>query len=201
MRSESGPASRIRRARREDVIAAAIAVIVRDGYGAASIERIAQEAQTSKGTVLYHFGTKTAVCDAVVAALFDEGGAHMTGQIAAVDGHRAKLRAYLASNLEFIAGRPAHVTAVRRILENGAGQAERYDAVGPLRQLLLAGQAAGEFGDFDAELIALAIRTIVDNAALYFVANPGVDVGHVVGEVVQLFDKATAPARRRKGAS
>lgn len=185
--------SRTGRARREDVIAAAITVIGRDGYAAASIERIAQQAQTSKGTVLYHFGTKAAVCDAVVAALYEEGGVHMTEQIAAVAGHRAKLRTYLTSNLEFIAGRPAHVSAVQRIVEHGAGQTGRYDAVGPLRQLLAAGQAAGEFGDFDTELMALAIRAIVDGAASYFTSNPGLDVAHVVGEAVQLFDKATAP--------
>ena len=72
MRSDNGVGkelSRTGRARREDIIAAAIAVIGRDGYAVASIERIAQQAQTSKGTVLYHFGTKAAVCDAVVASL------------------------------------------------------------------------------------------------------------------------------------
>lgn len=204
MRSDNGVGkelSRTGRARREDIIAAAIAVIGRDGYAVASIERIAQQAQTSKGTVLYHFGTKAAVCDAVVASLFEEGGAHMTEQIAAVQGHRAKLRAYLTANLEFIAGRPAHVNAVHHIVENGAGQTGRYDAVGPLRQLLTAGQAAGEFGDFDAELMALAIRAIVDGASFYFTSHSGVDVAHFVNETVQLFDKATAPQRRRKGTS
>jgi AcrR family transcriptional regulator len=50
MRSDSDPTqtlTRTQRARRDDVVAAAIAVLDREGYSAASIERIAKEAATS----------------------------------------------------------------------------------------------------------------------------------------------------------
>jgi AcrR family transcriptional regulator len=60
----------------------AIRVIVRDGLAAASVERIAGEAGTSKGTALYHFGDKEAILAAVVAELYTKGRAAMTERVA-----------------------------------------------------------------------------------------------------------------------
>ena len=67
------------------------------------------------------------------------------------------------------------------------------DAVSPLRQLLASGQESGEFGSFDPEVMALAIRGIVDVASFYFTAHPDLDIDHYIDEVVQLFVKTTAP--------
>jgi AcrR family transcriptional regulator len=190
MRSES--LTRTQRARREDIVAAAIAVVHAEGHAAASIDRIAREAGTSKSTVLYHFKAREAIDEAVVRLLYDNGAAYMTEQVMAVDSARLRLRAYLGSNLRFIADNAAHVVAVHRIL--GANQhLEVDDGVEPLRRLLAAGQEAGEFGSFDAEVMALAIRALVDAASFHFTANPGLDVQHYIDQTVQLFDKATNP--------
>src|SRR5215467_12079979 len=117
MRSEARNGSRLtrtQRARRDDIVQAAIAVLDRDGFAAASIDRIAMEAGTSKGTVLYHFKTKEAMYESVVAALYEAGAAYMTERILAAPGFRPKLHAYLNSNLQFIADNAAHVRAVHR---------------------------------------------------------------------------------------
>jgi AcrR family transcriptional regulator len=150
--------TRTQRARREDIVAAAIAVLDRDGYAAASLERIAKEAATSKSTVLYHFKTKEAINQAVVRLLSENGAAYMTERIMAVDSSRDRLRAYLSSNLRFIAQNAAHVNAVHRILENVGFHVYTTDAMSPLRQLLASGQQTREFGSFDPEVMALAIR-------------------------------------------
>jgi AcrR family transcriptional regulator len=193
MRSENGPRlTRIQRARREDVIAAAITVLDRDGFAAASVERIAAAAETSKGTVLYHFTSKEALFQAVVEALYASGSAYMTERIMAAPGPRAMLHAYIDSNLRFIAEHAAHVNAVHRIVENAAGTVGGFDDVTPLRNLLAAGQAAGELGAFDPEVVALAIRAVVDGASFYFTAHPDLDIDHHVDEAVRLFDKATS---------
>ena len=75
---------------------------------------------------------------------------------------------------------------------NGQSPPVGADAVSPLRQLLVAGQEAGEFGSFDPEVMALAIRAIVDAASFYFTAHPDLDIDHYIAEAVQLFDRATA---------
>ena len=56
-------------------------------------------------TVLYHFKTKEAINQAVVRLLSGNGAAYMTARITAVDSSRDTLRAYLSSNLHFIAQR------------------------------------------------------------------------------------------------
>lgn len=181
-------------------MAAAIAVIDREGYAAASIERIAKEAATNKSTVLYHFKTKEAINDAVVRLLYDNGAAYMAERITAVVSPRDRLAAYLSSNLRFIAENAAHVNAVHRILENsGFEMAAVVDAVPPLRRLLIAGQEAGEFGAFDPEVMALAVRAVVDAASYHFTAHPDLDIDHYIDQAVQLFDKATAPSARPEG--
>lgn len=186
--------TRTQRARREDIVAAAIVVINREGYGAASIDRVAKEAGTSKSTVLYHFKTKEAINEAIVAALFTEGTAYMTREILAVEGPRERFRAYLTSNLRFIAERASHVRAVHRIQENVGVQVDGYEAVAPLRNMLAAGQESGVFGAFDPEVMALAVRAIVDGASYHFTEHPGLDVAHYIDEAVQLFERATRPS-------
>jgi AcrR family transcriptional regulator len=197
VRSNSGPEpkalTRTQRARREDIIAAAIAVIDREGYGAASIERIATQAATSKSTVLYHFKTKEAINEAVVGLLFANGTAYMTERILAEQSSRDRLRVYLSSNLRFIAGNTAHVNAVHRIVDATRVAVHDDTAVPGLQRLLAAGQRSGEFGSFDTEVMALVIRAMVDAASFHFTAHADLDVEHYIDEAIHLFLKATAP--------
>jgi AcrR family transcriptional regulator len=168
-------------------------VLDRDGYAAASIDRIATDAETSKSTVLYHFKTKEAIYEAVISALYEAGADYMTQHIRAAGPRREKLRAYLRSNLRFIAEHAAHVNAVHRILENTGARIDGDNAVAALKQLLAAGQEAGELGAFDPEVMALAIRAVVDGASFHFTDHPDLDVEHYIDQAIQLFDKATAP--------
>jgi AcrR family transcriptional regulator len=190
---DPGRLTRTQRARRDDIVRAAIAVLDRDGFAAAAVDRIAVEAGTSKGTVLYHFKTKEALYESVVAALYEAGAAYMTERIMAAPGFRPKLHAYLTSNLQFIADNAAHVRAVHRIIQGTGVQIDDPTAVSGLRTLLTAGQAAGEFGTFDPEVMALAIRALVDGASFHFTEHAGLDIAHYIDEAVRLFDKATAP--------
>ncbi|MFI7534103.1 TetR/AcrR family transcriptional regulator [Streptosporangium sp. NPDC049376] len=196
MRSkESGSPSRTRRARREDLIAAAVRVISQDGYPAASLERIAREAGTSKGTALYHFASKEELYQAVVTTLFEDGAAFMAERLRAAKTPTEKLRTYIETNLRFITLNPAHVGATQRIIENsGAVQVVQVeDAAAPLRRLLESGQASGEFTVFDAEVTALSIRTVIDGAAFYFLARPELDLDHHISEIVALFLRSVRP--------
>ncbi|MER7212605.1 TetR/AcrR family transcriptional regulator [Streptosporangium sp. NPDC000239] len=196
MRSkESGSPSRTRRARREDLIAAAVRVISQDGYPAASLERIAREAGTSKGTALYHFASKEELYQAVVTTLFEDGAAFMAERLRAAKTPTEKLRTYIETNLRFITLNPAHAGATQRIIENsGAVQVVQVeDAAAPLRRLLESGQASGEFTVFDAEVTALSIRTVIDGAAFYFLARPELDLDHYISEIVALFLRSVRP--------
>lgn len=184
--------SRTRRARQEDVVAAAIAVINSEGFGAASVDRIAAEAETSKATVLYHFGSKRAVLEAVVKSLFQRGADYMTARVLPVQGRRAQLQAYIDSNLRFIAENTDHVIAALRIMQAGIRPVGLPTGVDRLRNLLVAGQEGGEFGEFDPLVTALCIRAVVDSAASYLTGLSSPDIERSIEEVVRLFDRATA---------
>ncbi|GMA24032.1 TetR family transcriptional regulator [Luteimicrobium album] len=189
--------TRTQRARREDLIGAAVDVINREGYAAASVDRIARHAGTSKGTVLYHFRSKQGLDEAVVSALYDAGAAVMGERLREAGSSRERLRVYLDANLRFVAAHVAHVAAVQRILL-GAGLVGELDvdASVPLARILADGQAAGELGEFDPALMALAVRAVVDRAAFHLVEHPGTDLDRYVAETARLFDLAVAPTGR-----
>lgn len=182
--------TRTQAARRADIIAAAIQVINRDGYAAASIDKIAAEAGAVKSTVLYHFKSKQAIHDAVIGSIFDDGAAYMTARIAAATTHRDKLRAYITSNLHYIAEHVEQITAIHQIIQNvGVGNGIN-PAVAPLEALLAKGQTAGEFGTFNPHILAVAIRSIIDGSAFHIVSEPGIDIDEYAGEIARAFNKA-----------
>jgi AcrR family transcriptional regulator len=191
---EAGPQlTRTQKARREDIVAAAITVINRDGYAAASVDKIARDAGTTKSTVLYHFKTKDAINEALLSSLFEDGAAYMAAYIVAAETRPEKLRAYVTSNLRYIADHAAHVSAVHRILQNTELRPDIDDPVAWLTRLLAEGRQSGEFGAFDPRVVALSIRAVIDGAAFHFTAHPGLDFDLYICEATQLFDKATRP--------
>lgn len=186
----SNPLTRTRRARRDDLIAATIRLVYREGVPAASVERIAAEAGTSKGTALYHFASKEELYASVVDALFDAGRAYMTERIlAATATPRHQVEAYVESNLRFILDNVEHVVATQRIIQH-TGAVDIDDAIPPLRALLEAGQRDRSFGDFDPDFMAHSIRAIIDAAAYYLPEHPGLDGHHFVTEGVGLVLRA-----------
>ncbi len=58
-------------ARRTDLLAAAIAVIAREGSAGASLRKVASEAGCTTGALVYYFESKEAMLVAVVDSLFD----------------------------------------------------------------------------------------------------------------------------------
>lgn len=190
MQSEK-PITRTQRARRDDIIVAATAVINRDGYAAASLDKIAAEAGANKSTVLYHFKSKQAIDDAVIGTIFEDGAAYMTPRVLAAPTYREKLRAYIISNLQYIAEHVAQITAIHQIIQNvGVGEGDN-PSVAPLEQLLIKGQAAGEFGAFDAHVMAVAIRATIDGSAFHIAGEPHTDMTLYAPEIANIFDKAT----------
>ena len=192
MRSDSSTRlTRIQQVRRDDVIAAAVRVIGQEGYRFASIARIAEAADTSKSTVLYHFSSRKAVDRAVVEALFADGAAYMAREIVAADGVRDTLRAYLHSNLRFIAERREHVRAVHAIMANQPVGTGVDDPTAWLADLLASGQGSGELDPaFDPQVAALVIRAVIDAASHHLTALPDSDVEHHIEEATRLLRRA-----------
>lgn len=69
-----------REARSGELVAAARAVIAREGYGGATLRKVAQQAGATTGAVSYYFENKEAFVLAVAESLFDEFDAWLAAQ-------------------------------------------------------------------------------------------------------------------------
>ena len=124
MRSETSPTGQqtgrtfTETARRAQILAAAIDTIAELGYGQASLARIAETAGTSKGVIIYHFGSKDELMRGLVAEVVARGVAYMEPRIDAESTGGGKLRAYIESNLAFMRENRNHMVAIVEIVLN-----------------------------------------------------------------------------------
>jgi len=180
--------TRTQQARRSDIIEAAVKVIDTEGFAAASVDRIAQAADTSKSTALYHFATKESIYDSVIGSLYQQGEDYMGAKLVAATDAPERLRIYLDANLRFIATHAAHVHAVHLILENRFSSYSLPDGITPLCDILRDGQVSGDFGVFDPEIMALAIRSVIDGFSFHIGEQS--DLEHRIGEIIALFSRS-----------
>lgn len=191
-------------ARRAQIVAAAIDTIAEVGYAQASFARIAKGAGlSSTGLISYHFASKEELIEQVVDQVVTSGQEFMTPRIERAASVRAKLRAYIVSNLEFMASHPAYIIAVAEIFNalprERAGQPAPYAdwherGIAQLQDLLREGQRAGEFARFSTRVMAITIRAAIDAAAYQLAGDPSLDLKSIAKELAALFDRAT---RRR----
>lgn len=204
MRSENGsdgqPRSFIEEARRRQIIASAVEVISEVGYGNASLARIAEHAGISKGVISYHFAGKDDLMTQLVIQLYVSAAEYIGPKVGAAVGPRNMLLAYIESNLGFIDANRNYVAALMDVVLNlrdaqghprfASADGER-EIIEPLIQILLEGQQAGDFGEFDAELMAKSIRDAIDGAAGRAVRGEDFDLDAYAVHVCRLFDVAT----------
>ena len=191
-------------ARRAQIVAAAIDTIAEVGYTQASFARIAKRASlSSTGLISYHFQSKDELIEEVVDEVVTSGQEFMAPRIEAAASARAKLRAYVESNLEFMAAHPAYIIAVAEIFNalprQRAGQPAAYAdwherGIAQLQDLLREGQRAREFATFSTRVMAVTIRAAIDAAAYQLAGDPSLDLKSIAKELAALFDRAT---RRR----
>ncbi len=124
----------------------------------------------------------------------------MGPRITAEHSATGMLRAYLATNLEFLGSNRNQTRALLNIAA-GARTGEGkpiFDfacvfnrAVNNLEQLLRQGQERGEFREFSTRTMAVAIRNTIDGLASNFGTDPKLDLAAYVDQVVTIFDLAT----------
>ncbi|MFD7730531.1 TetR family transcriptional regulator [Kitasatospora phosalacinea] len=207
----------IESARRRQIVAAAIEVIADSGYAKASFARIAKQAGlSSTGMISYHFEGKDDLLREVVAEVLRVLEEYTRPRIDAETGPRARMRAYIESNVELAAAHPRELAALVEILNGhgdgegaaggeGAGDGGRGGAgsqVGVSRRAVLerqeravrAAQADGEFGSSDARVLVTAMRGAIDALLVRLLREPGADVAASARELADLFDRAVFPA-------
>ncbi|HWD79303.1 MAG TPA: TetR/AcrR family transcriptional regulator [Kribbella sp.] len=181
-------------ARRDQIVAATIAVLARRGYAATSYDAICEQAGlSSKRLISYHFSTKDELLAEVLRRVTTDAAERMRPAIEAEPRPDGKLAAYIRSNIQFIADHPEHVRAVQQIVYAAVPTEEADAAVTRLAVLFEEGQRAGAFRTFDPTLMAHTVRAAIDAAANRLVA--GADPSHYADELTELFHQATRTNR------
>lgn len=185
-------------ARRAQIVTAAIAVIAESGCTHASFARIAERAGlSSTGLISYHFANRgelmEQVAERVIAAITEFMGDRMAGATGAADA----LRRYIDGNVAFV---ETHRAEMKALLEIFLGGAFDYDAgqdraaKSPVEQILRAGQASGEFRDFNVTVLATMIQRAVDGLPFLLSDDPDFDTRTYAAEVITAFELATRAA-------
>lgn len=190
-------------ARRAQIVEAAIETIAEVGYDKASLSSIAARLGISKGVISYHFAGKDDLIAEIVTQVLQKARAYMQPRIEAQTTGPQTLRAYIESNLEFMRDNPNQISAVVEIVRAAIAGAtspfsggNRDAGVHILADLLTRFQAAGELrADFDPNVMAIAIRAVID-AAPGRLADPAFDINRYAHETVTIFDRATRMAGR-----
>ncbi len=202
----TGPRERtfIENARRLLIVAAAIDTIAEVGFAQASLARIAERIGISKGVISYHFAGKEDLIRQVVVEIIEASRAYIIPRVFAESTGPARLRAYIESNLAFMAEHRNSMVAILDIARNGGVMADgrrRVDgrdagvAVHLLEEELARLQAEGRLRvDFDPAVMAVAIRAVIDSVPYRLVLDPDLDVDHYAREIATIFDLATRVA-------
>jgi AcrR family transcriptional regulator len=185
-------------ARRAQIVRAAIETIGELGYHATSFARIAERAGlSSTGMISYHFRGKDDLMDAVMLAVTGAASDYMRPRIEAAGDHRAVLRAYIESNLDFVRDHPAEVTALLAIMRAsmtvGGGGEWLGATIALIADQFADGQRAGAFGEFDPMAMAITLRQAIDGVHMLLAMDPDADVSAFARELVIIFDRATSP--------
>ena len=175
--------------RREEIVDAAVRVVAREGYHGLSFVKVVREAGLSSTRLIsYHFGTREELLQQTFAHVLARAAEFMGPRIAAEESVRGKIRAYIASNLEFLA---EDLTYARAAVELAANLPATRGSGGLalLESGFQAGQQSGELRPFDPHVMAVALRGAIDAAVLDIVTN-GTDSTRVTADLTDLFDRA-----------
>ncbi|OHU99780.1 TetR/AcrR family transcriptional regulator [Mycobacterium talmoniae] len=209
MRSERGePATFTQSARRAQMVACAIEVIAEVGWAQTSIRKIAERVGVAMSAVLYHFGSKDNLVDAVLEEMYRTALAVVVPAVEAQSTAADQLAAYIRANIAYFDGHRSHIGALAQLATGYQPRdGRRFDELGlspELREelaaldpavILAAGQRDREFADFPVGSMALALRGAVNAVVEKLLRDPDFDP-HTYGEdLVALFGRAVGVSR------
>lgn len=204
MRSDvSRPLTFTQSARRAQIVAAAIEVIAELGWAQTSIRKIAERVGVAMSAVLYHFGNKDNLVDAVIEEMYRSALAAVGPAIAAEATAWGKLTAYVIASINYFDTHRIQLAALSQLgtayrPEDG----RRFDELGMTPELaeelavldpmtiLAAGKRDGEFGDLPVQSTAIALRGAVNAVVDKILRDPGFDADGYGRDILAIFGKA-----------
>ena len=199
------PATFTQSARRAQIVVSAIEVIAEVGWAQMSIRKIADHVGVAMSAVLYHFGTKDNLVEAIIEEMYRTALSVVVPAIASESTATGKLTAYIRSSIAYFDTHRSQLAALAQ-LGTGyqPGNGRRFDELGltpELREelaaldpsaILTVGQQENVFGDFPVASMALALRGAVNAVVEKILREPDFDAGAYGEDLVALFTGAVA---------
>ncbi|MGW8378125.1 TetR/AcrR family transcriptional regulator [Streptomyces sp. ODS28] len=201
-----GRRSFIERARRAQIVEAAVEVLAARGYARASLAQIAERAGVSKGVISYHFAGKGELIERLVEQVYERIGEHVGARLQqeAEPGTARWIRVYVTAVAAYMQDHRTELRALGEIFTNHrTSEGEpRYGAVTSeplyqrLEEVFRAGQESGAFRPFDTRVMAVSLQASIDAMFGYWSAYPEHDLAAHARELADLYVHATAAPDR-----
>ena len=154
----------------ERILDAALASFGRRGYEATSLDALAATLGVRKQTILHHFGSKSALLDAVIDRAADELAEALERALANAGPGFDRIESLVRAVFRLAARRPELLGLLREVSRLGPPAAARLtDALEPLveraRSFLEAEMASGSMRPQDARLLLLSAYSTVIGVA------------------------------------
>ncbi|HJE58257.1 MAG TPA: TetR family transcriptional regulator [Nocardiopsis listeri] len=195
--SDGQKRSFIEKARRAQIIDAAVHTIAEVGYPNASLARIARTAEVSKGVISYHFDGKDELMDQVVIGVYTQIGEEVVPRVLAEQSMEGALRVHVRGVAEYALAHRERMTALAQIFRHSrdAQGAPRFGSQPEaiyehLEGLYRSGQQSGEFRDFDVRVMAVSQQATLDAMFEYWRTHPGHDLLAHADELGELLVRA-----------
>jgi AcrR family transcriptional regulator len=209
MRSKQGASATFTgTARRAQIIDCAIEVIAESGYAQASLRKIADRVGIAMSAVLYHFGSRENLVDAVIEQMYRTALAVVVPAMSAEKTATGKINAYIRASLEYFDTNRLHLTALTQLGSSYRPKdGRRFDELGMTAELgeqlaaldvtpiFVAGQSDGEFDDFSVDSMAIALRGAVNAAVEKMLRDPEFDAWGYGNDLVEIFRRALRSPR------
>ena len=202
------PESFTRTARKAQIVGCAIEVIAEVGYPQASIRKIADRVGIAMSAVLYHFGSKDNLVDAIVEHMYRTMLALLVPALTVETTATGKLNAYIRSTIEYFGTHRVELQALASLgTTYRPSDGRRFDELGLSPEIaqqlavldptaiLQAGQRDGEFGDFPVESTAIALRGAVNGVVEKILQEPDYDARGYGEDLVEIFGRAVGGRR------
>lgn len=183
-------------------------MIAEIGLAQASIRKIADRVGVAMSAVLYHFGTKDNLVDAIIEQMYRSALGVVVPAVDAEATQAAKLNAYIRASVEYFDTHRVHLAALTQIgTSYQPSDGRRFDELGLSPELsqelaaldptaiLRAGQDAGEFGDFPVDSMAIALRGAVNAVVEKILRDPDFDAPGYAEDLVEIFGRALRTKR------
>ncbi|GAA1172998.1 TetR/AcrR family transcriptional regulator C-terminal domain-containing protein [Ornithinimicrobium humiphilum] len=191
----------IERARRRQLIDAAVVTVNEVGYHRASLAEIAGRAQIAKSAVAYYFASKEGLLLDVVETVFAALGESVLAAVDGVDEPAARLRAYADAYVAHVdAQRHAIAAAVEIVVSHRTVDGtplylvEDEDDTALLRSILRAGIDQGVFRAMPLDVATGLAESVLDRAITLVQRNPGADLRALRAHVVPFLFRALGAA-------